>query len=151
MSIVNLSRAVFVERHENAVAAGTGTITPADGVDCLGKGGCTFLVSFGTILATAVTGIRVKGSDDDGATDPYVDLAGTGVSVPDTASDLVVGVDIPSPQKRYLKLYIDRVTANAALDGIIALVYDASNLPVIQDSPTVSSFSVVPSPEPGTP
>lgn len=136
-------------RHSNAVAAGTSAITPTNGVDTAGFSAATFLVAFGALTAGAVTSFKIQQSDDDGSADDYDDLEGTGQTVADDDDNKVFVVTIRRPQKRYLKCIVSRGTANAVLDGIIAILHDGTSMPVTQDA-TVGGAEVHMGPAEGT-
>lgn len=140
---MNLSKQVKITRHSNAVAAGTTDITPSAGIDMSGFEGCLFMVDLGTITASAVTSIKVQQSSDDGSSDAYSDLEGTSVTIADTDDNKIAYVDVYRPQKRYLKLIVDRGTQNAVVDGITAIQYGPRVLPTTHDSTTVLSGSEV--------
>jgi len=125
---------VKVVRHSNAVSAGTSTITPSGSIDLANADGVQFLVAFGTITGSAVTSIKLQQSSDNGSTDDFSDIAGSSISVPDTASNKVFVVDHFKPTKRYVKVIVSRGTQNAVLDGIFAVVYGTRNQPITADS-----------------
>lgn len=123
-----------IERVMNAVAAGTSDQT-SSAVD-MQLGGyfdeCTFLAAFGALTATQVTKIKVQQSDDDGVADAYSDLAGSeSAALADADSNKMLCVTV-RPQKRYLKLIIDRGTANAVIDGVWAIKSQAKDIAVTQ-------------------
>jgi hypothetical protein len=130
---MNLSKNAKFTLHSTAVAAGTTDITPASGIDMQGFEECTFLVVFGAITASAVTSIKVQQSADDSS---YADLEGTSVTVADTDDDKVFHVTIKNPTDRYLKCIIDRGTANAVLNSIVAVQTGAHKAPTTHDSST---------------
>jgi len=120
---MNIHQSIRMERHSDAVAVGTTTITPSPGVNTAGFETCLFAVIWGTI--TDAPSIKVQQSDDDGATDAYSDLAGTSVAVLATDDDLITWVEIANPVKLWLKVIVTRGGATGSvLDGIIALLGD---------------------------
>ena len=123
------SKVVAVEGYN---AAGTTDITPSAGVDTAGYGGCMFIFHFGAITASAVTSCKVQQSSDAGVADSYADLEDSGVDVADTDDDKVVVIDIKRPRERYLLPIVDRGTANAVLNGIVAVLYGGSGRPDAQ-------------------
>jgi len=147
---MNLSNNVKLIRHSNAVAAGTTTITPSSGVDTKGFGGCLFLADFGAIVATAVTSVEVHQSKDDGASDAYTALLSSKVSLADTDDNKSVWLDVTIPHERYLKLIVNRGTANSTLDGITAILYDPTSAPTTHDAATVAGGKLLVSPAEGT-
>lgn len=133
----------------NAVAAGTSDQT-SSAIDMQGFEGVIFYFMFGTITGSAVTGVRVQQSSDDGVADAYTDLLGSAVAVPDSRSNDMVVVDILRPRERYLKAVIDRATQNAVIDGIVAVQYGPRVKPTTDDSATVIGREVHASPAEGT-
>lgn len=129
-----------IERVMNAVAAGTSDQT-SSAVD-MQLGGAfhevTFIALFGTLTASQVTSIKVQQSDDDAATDAYSDIEGTASSaLADADSNKMLAVTV-RPSKRYVKCIIDRGTANAVIDGMIAIKKHADEIPVTQPSTIIS-------------
>lgn len=122
-----------VVRHSNAVAAGTTDIEPAAGVDTAGFETITFIVAFGAITANAVTSIKAQCStESDGAVDTFADLAGTSVAVADDDDNQLKYLEIHNPPERYVRCVVDRGTANAVVDGIIAILSNPHEKPVTQ-------------------
>jgi hypothetical protein len=145
---VNLSKSVKVTRVMNAVAAGTSEQT-SSALDMAGFESVEFLVSFGTITAGAVTSIKIQQSDDDGVADAYSDLLGSSLSIADTGSNKMLVYDLVKPMKRYIKILVERGTANAVIDGIVALQYGPRHMPVVH-STTVAGSELNISPAEGT-
>lgn len=132
------------------VAAGTSDITDATGVDMSGHESVTFLVLLGTLTSGAVTSIKAQQSDDDGSSDAYSDLEGTSVAIADTQSDKVVALTIRRPLKKYVKCVVDRGTANAVINGIIAIRSGPRVAPVTQGSTLVATSEEHAGPAEGT-
>jgi len=137
-------------RHSASVAAGTTDVEPSNGIDMTGFESVTFLASFGAIVATAVTSVKAQQSSDDGVADAWSDLEGTSISVADDDDDQVVALEIVNPSKRYVRCVVDRGTANAELDGIVALISGPKVAPVTHDSSTVVGSEVHATPAEGT-
>ena len=135
---MNLSRAAKVTRVGNAEVAGQGDINSSS-VDTKSLESVQFMALLGSITATAVVSLKAQQSSDNGIADDWTDLAGTGVSVPDSASNGIAILDISSPRKRFVRAVISRGVANAAIDGIIALQYEAQVSPVEHDSSVAGS------------
>ena len=132
---MNISRGVKFTRVLDAVAAGTSDQNSSS-VDMKSYDAVTFCVGFGTITASAVTSIKVQGSDDDSA---WSDLAGTAISVADSDDNKVVLAEINCPQQRYVRVVVDRGTQNAVIDFAIALQSKANAAPVTQSSSVLGS------------
>ncbi|MBI4586967.1 MAG: hypothetical protein HY717_23390 [Planctomycetes bacterium] len=137
----NLTKNTKLIRHSNAVAAGVTTITPSAGVDMKGFDSCTFIAALGAIVAGAATSVEVHQSSDDGVADAYGSLLGSKVTVADDQDNKLVFVEVTRPQKRYLKLIVNRATQNATLDGIVAVLSGPQAAPPTHDSTTVLAGS----------
>ena len=143
---MNLSTAAKVTRVMNGVAAGT-TDQNSTSVDMKGFDAVQFVALFGTIDATAVTSVKAQGSSDNST---WSDLASTAVSVADDDDNQAVILDLNKPSQRYVRCVVDRGTANAVIDGVIALQYHATHEPVTHDSSTVAASETHLSPIAGT-
>lgn len=131
----------LIKRASNAVAAGTTDVDPS-GIDVQGYNSITFIFAFGTLTDTAVTSCSVKGSDDNSTFTALTDDSSTAVSVSvaDTADNKLVVIEVINPTNRYLKPFIDRGTANAVVDGIIAILRNSRSQPTTADATVVGSF-----------
>lgn len=127
-------------RVSNAVAAGT-TDVEATSVDMAGFDAVAFVVEFGTITSTAVTSVKVQGSADNST---FVDLESTSITVADDDDNQIFVADVVRPPYRYLRCVVDRGTANAVIDGITAIQYQARFMPVTQPSTTTGELNVAP-------
>lgn len=144
----NLSTDVKVTRVMNAVAAGT-TDQNGTGVDMKGYDGVMFIASFGTLTATQVTSIHAEQGTDNSS--DWEDLTSTSVGpLADDDSNQLLVLDVYRPTDRYVRCVVDRGTANAVIDGIVALQYHALAKPTTHDTSTVSSSEVHDSPAEGT-
>ena len=101
-----------------------------------------FLVEFGAIAATAVTSIRVQQSD--ALATGFADIPGASVSVANDDDEGVASIEIESATKRYLRVVVHRATANATIDGGVAVLHRARRLPVIQGSDSIGALVVTP-------
>lgn len=130
---------VSISRVMNAVAAGT-TVQTSSAIDMQGYEGVLLIAALGTLTDTQVTALKAQQSDDDGSSDAYGDLEGTlvGPMANDDDNQLLV-LDVYRPAKRYLKAVVNRATANAVIDGVIAIRYGARELPT--DQPASVAFS----------
>jgi hypothetical protein len=145
----HLSSEVEVVRIMNAVAAGTSDQT-SSAVDMVGYDSVMFVALLGTLTATQATSMKIQQSSDDGSSDSYGDLTGTdsGNMADDDDNQMII-IDVHKPSKRYLKAILLRETANAVIDGIIAIKYNARSVPITQGS-TVFNTERFLSPAEGT-
>lgn len=117
---------IRITRVMNAVAAGI-TDQNSSSVDMSVDGGyegVMFVALFGALTATQVTQIKGQQSSDDGSADDFSDLAGTLVGpLADGDGNKCLVLDIYKPGKQYARCVVDRGTANAVIDGVIAIQY----------------------------
>ena len=132
---MNISRGIKFTRVLDAVAAGTSDQNSSS-VDMKCFDSVTFAVGSGAITASAVTSIKLQGSDDDSA---WSDLAGTAVSVADSDDNKMVLAEINQPQQRYVRCVVDRGTQNAVIDFAVAMQSKANKAPVTQSSTVLGS------------
>lgn len=144
----NESSALKTQRLSNAVAAGVTTIDSAV-IDTQGANGARFETLFGAIVAGAVTSVKIQqGTLADGS--DMADLAGTSITVADTASNKIVVHEIVKPGERYLRVRVLRATMNSTVDGIVGTLVNPRILPTTDDSATVITREIHVSPAEGT-
>lgn len=124
---------------EAATASGSTDIT-SDSVDMAGFDAVLFFTTFGAITAEATTGIKVQQSSDNGGSDGFADLAGTGIVVADDADGQTFGIEIIRPRERYLRCVVTRADEASAVGPIYALQYAGSRGPVQNTVAGVSTF-----------
>jgi len=129
-----------ITRVSNAVAAGT-TDVEATSVDMSGFDAVAFIVEFGTITSTAVTSVKIQQSSDNST---FEDVAGTSITVADDDDNQVFVAEVVRPEKRYVRCVVDRGTANAVIDSIVAIQHQARELPVTQPATTTGELNVAP-------
>ncbi len=117
-------------------------------VDMSGFEGIQFIALFGALTNNQVTSLKVQqGNLSDGS--DMTDLAGSLHAPLDTAdAGKCLVTEVFRPQKRYVRCVVTRNTANAVIDGVIAIQYSARVQPVTQDA-TVKSTRLLISPEEG--
>lgn len=140
---MNLLDNVAIDRVSNAEVAAT-TDVNGTGVDMQGYDGVVFVASLGTLTSSQVTTLKAQGSSDDGSADTYADITGAVTSAMDDAdSNLLLILDVYRPLERYVRPVLDRGTANAVLDSIVAIRYRASKAPVTQGATVSASETAV--------
>lgn len=116
----NLTHNVVTSVVMREVAAGS-TSTTSSGVDTLGYAGVRFVAGFGTLTASQVTNLKAQHSDDNVT---YVDVAGTATAnMADADSGKLLILDVYKPQKRYVRASVQRGTANAVINNVVAELY----------------------------
>lgn len=113
---------IKITRVMNAVAAGT-TDQNSTEVDMQGWDGVLFIAAFGTLTATQVTQIKAQQDVVTGMAGAQ-DLAGTLVGpLADADGNKCLVLDVYRPQERFVRCVVDRGTANAVIDGVLAIQY----------------------------
>lgn len=118
-------------------AAGTNDTLAGTTIDTLGYDGVVFVGKFGTITATAVTTFKAQ-HDDAYGMGTVADVTGATISVAADDDNQVAVVDVYRP-RRYVRIAIVRATANAVVDGVVAILYKGRKSPVTQDSTLVAT------------
>ncbi len=145
---MNLSKNVKVTRALNSVAAGT-TSQNGSVIDMSGFEGVQFIALFGALTATQVTSLKVQQGDKSDGSD-MADLEGSlHAALADTDGNKCLVTDLFRPQKRYVRAVVTRGTANAVIDGVIALQYSARVQPVANDT-SIKATKLLISPDEGT-
>ncbi len=146
---MSLAKNTQPQRIMDGVVAGTSDQT-SDAVDRAGYDGVMFIGLLGTLTSGHATSMKIQQSSDDGGSDAYADLLGTGSgALAEGDSDQMIVIDIVRPLERYLKAILLRGTQNAVIDGIVAIPYNAKVTPTAQHS-TVAKLEVHASPAEGT-
>jgi hypothetical protein len=132
------------------VAAGT-TSTTSTAVDMLGYAGVRFIAAFGALTASHVTSVHAQHSDDNST---FEDVAGSSTGALEaspgtTASGKLAILDIFKPTKRYVRVSVNRATANAVINGVIAERFRPAWSAVTADT-TVAQSVTLANPATGT-
>lgn len=135
----NLLTLTRITRVSNAAAAGTSDIN-CTSVDMAGYDAVTFVASFGTLTATQVTLLKLEGSDDNSSFSAIT--SSSTAAMADGDSNKLLAATIKRPANRYVRAVIDRGTANAVVDGVVAFQYRSRDLPTSHGS-TVSATVTV--------
>jgi crotonobetainyl-CoA:carnitine CoA-transferase CaiB-like acyl-CoA transferase len=145
--MMNLAQNVKITRVLNAVAAGQ-TAQNGAVIDMANFEGVVFLAAFGTLDAGAVTGLKAQQGLQPNLSDA-ADLAGAALAIADTADNKLLVLDVFRPAERYVRAVVTRGTADAVIDGVIAIQYGARVMPATQDA-TVAGIETHVSPAEGT-
>lgn len=126
---MNLSKNVKITQAITPTAGGAGT-TDINGatLDMAGFEGVLMVVTFGAITAGAVTSIKAQQGNQSDLSDA-ADLAGTAQAIADTDDDKVFYIDLYRPEKRYVRLVVDRGTQNAVVASAEYIQYGAHKKP----------------------
>lgn len=142
---MNLSKDVKITQAitPTAGAAGTSDINGAT-LDMSGFEGVLMIVTFGAITAGAVTSIKAQQGSAADMSDA-ADLAGTAQAIADTDDDKVFYIDLYRPEKRYVRLVVDRGTQNAVVASAEYIQYGARSEPTSHGSGVSGETHVSPS------
>lgn len=140
--IGSLLERVKIVRASNAVAAGS-TDSNGSGVDIAGFDGVLFIAAVGTLTANQVTALKAEQSSDNGSSDAWAEIAGSATAALDDDDDnALVVLDVFRPAERYVRPVVTRSTANAVIDGVIAILYHAHELPITADASVAASKAI---------
>jgi len=120
-----LATSVKPVRVSNAVTAGTTDVNSA-WVDVGNADGVRFITLFGTLTANQVTSVKLQGaclSNQADAADLLDSSTGAVIqtaNLADTDTNKTAVVEVYKPKVRYVRAVVDRGTANAVIDGILA-------------------------------
>lgn len=127
-----------ITRVVNATAAGATAIN-GTGIDMQDFDSVKFICLMGALTATQVTSLKAQGSNDNGSVDPYADITGMATAAAaDADSNKILALEVNRPQKRWIRVVVNRATANAVIDGVVAHQSGAKKVPVTHDATTVS-------------
>lgn len=102
------------------------------------------MLILGTITSTGVGTVKIQHSDASGS--GFTDITGASVSYADTDSNKIVGIQVNRITKRYLRVALDRGTANSVIAAMIGLIGNLRKKPATGKFPTgAGAWSAVPS------
>ena len=126
-------------RVENAAAAGTSALT-TDVIDMLGYDGCTFVALLGDVTDTSVLTLTLQDGDAaDGSDMVATDVVATFTAGASDADNKMLAVETFRPLKRYVRAVLTRTTANAVVDGIVAIQTAPTLAPVTQSASVLAT------------
>ena len=134
-------------RVSNAVAAGL-TAVNCTILDMQGYESVLGVCALNTLTATQVTNLKAQAGNVANGSD-MADLAGAITSnAADADSNKLLMLEVIKPTGfRYLRFVVDRGTANAAIDSVVATQFTTHKAPTTQDTATVSQSTVSVDPE----
>ncbi len=139
----NMLKDCVVTRVSNDAVAATTTVTSSV-LDMAGFDGVMFIALVGDVTSTSVITLTAKENTANSTSSPTptsVSGGATGAFTADatSADNGVFIVDVIRPSKRYVYCTLARGTANAVVDGILAIQYRAKNKPVTQPASVLAS------------
>jgi|SRR5579859_2640482 len=137
----NLSNAFNLVRVSNAVAAGVTAINCTH-VDMEGWDGVVFICLLNALTATQQTNLAAQNGSQSNDSDQALITGAQTPNAADADSNKALVLDVYRPQKRYVRAVVNRGTANAVIDGVIALQYQGDKLPTKTLDATISQLLV---------
>lgn len=121
---------------------GTASATPTKGtiLDMLGYDSVMFVAAMEDVVNLSVVSLRAAGGDTNDTAEMNL-LTGTvgGTATATTFDDKLLVLDLVKPNERYIEAQLFHVTQNAPFDSVVAIQYNARNMPVTQGSTVVAS------------
>ena len=121
---------MLITRVNNA-AAGAQSEIDSSVLDMAGYDSVAFFVLLGAVTDNSILTATVKSNPTNSNAGGTTEKAGTAVTAA-TASNKTMAVDVFRPTQRYVFLAFTRTAQNAAVDGILAIQYNARTMPTAQ-------------------
>lgn len=141
-----LTQNVKIDRVANAAAAAQTAVTSSV-IDMAGYDGVAFFALLGDVAATSVLTLTAKENTANSTTTPTPTAitggASTFTAAASDADNKVLGVDVVRPTKRYVFAVLTRTTADAVVDGILAVRYRGKSLPISNSDLLALAQSIV--------
>lgn len=138
--MISLLKDAKITRVENAAAAAQTELT-TDILDMSGYDSVMFCAVLGDVTATSVLTLSLKDNSAN-STSGSSAISGASATFTAGASDAdnkLLIVDCYRPSQRYVYASLTRTTADAVVDGIIAIQYNSRAVPQTQGSTVLAS------------
>ena len=140
-----LNEVVQTTRVINSTAAGTSNVNGSilDMEANNGFDGVRFTALLGTLTATQVTLLQAQQGNNANGSDMANIVAAVTPAAADGDSNKLLIVDVSRTQitKRYMRVVVQRGTANAVIDGVVADQYQCRTVPQTQAGSTISQVA----------
>jgi hypothetical protein len=122
----------------SAVAAQTDVASSI--LDMSGFDGVMFIALTGDVTATSALALKCE-QNTANSTSGMAELTSSAAFTAGAsdADSMALVLDVYKPRERYVRAVLERGTANAVVDGIIAIQYGAHNAPTTQDASVIAS------------
>jgi len=118
---------------DTATADGFGDTITSDAVDITGATSVLCCVDLGAIAATGTATIQVTECATSGGS--YTDITGATIAAAADDDNKILFLEVVNPTLQYLKIDVDRATANSAINTMFCICNVAHGvLPVVQDA-----------------
>ena len=111
-------------------------------LDMTGYDGVMFIALLGDVTATSVLTLTAKGNTASSTSSPTPVTQKASTAFTAGASDAdstAIIVDVYDPAMRYMFASLTRTTANAVVNGIVAIQYKAEYRPTTQDATVIAN------------
>ena len=127
-------------RVEPAAVAGQ-TLLTSDVIDMAGFDGVSFVALLGDVSDTCVLTLQAQQGDQSDGSDAtnLSGVAATFTAGATDADDNMLALEVFRPTKRYVRVTLARTTANAVVDGILAVQSNPAEAPVVQDASVLAT------------
>lgn len=124
----------------NTQAAGTDDTLNGDILDMQGFDGVCFICKTGDVTDTSVITLKsYEGDESDVSDGAYNTVAATVTADATSGDDKLLILDVKGFTQRYVRADVVRATANAVIEAVIAVRYNARTLPTTQGTDVVDS------------
>lgn len=136
---MSLLKNVKVTRVANAASAATTDVNGSI-LDMQGFDGVMFIALTGDVTDTSALALKCE-QNTANSTSGMAELTGSAsfTAGASTADNKALVLDVFKPRERYVRAVLERGTANAVVDGIIAIQYGSMSRPTTQDSSVIVS------------
>lgn len=139
---LNLAHAAAILPLLGAAAADT-TVLNSGVVDTQGFDSVAFIVHLGDVADTSELILTaLAGDESDGSDLELLNASANFTADADSADDSLMLIDIQAPRSRYVSARLNRNTAGAAVNSVIAILYNSHEEPVIQSDKVVASSHI---------
>ena len=124
-----------------AIAAAAATTDVAGSfVDMKGFDGVLFIALTGDVTDTSALALKASQNSIDSATGAAELVGGPSFTAgPTNADNKALVLDVYKPRERYVRPILKRGTANAVVNGVIAIQYNARSVPTAQDASVIAA------------
>lgn len=117
--------------------------TSSDILDMAGFDSVCFVAKLGTVTATSVTTLACEGNTANSGTGmAALTSSVTSTDAGGADSNGLLVLDVVRPEKQFVRAVLTSATANAVKNGIIAIQYNAKDVPITQGSTILSSQTI---------
>lgn len=136
----SLLKAGKIDRVMVAQVAGTDDTLAGDILDLQNCDSVMAIAALGDVANTAVISLKAFTGDNAALSDgAYETVYATVTATATSADNKLLVLDVVKPGKRYCRFDLVRATANAVVDGIVAIRYNNRVIPVTQGADVIDS------------